>query len=352
MKLISLSVLLAVSCAAHAAPLMQLIDGAISGGGGKGVVCRAADKSITSVQLLDLWEGQELYNESPVAVTGNLANDVDALLVSLANSYPYMGTCQTKTGSYKGADCVLATLRTTAQTFFGSNANILRLRGVTLTLTDDSYELARPADCNIEQIVNFQPTGRILVNQDLVDKMDAINQTALIAHESLYSFLRDYAGESTSIRTRRAIGYVASGASFVPDQPPTIASSAECTSEEIPSFQNSLRFYSTTINGNPSFGVYPDRLYGSPLMGLGTWHTEFSFDGGFQKYDQTILAGTCTGDGTLEVGVSLEGAGPVESDRKMKLTWKCTNGSVSVFMQGGQIMSDDATFIPLKCTYY
>ncbi|RYZ79308.1 MAG: hypothetical protein EOP04_28010, partial [Proteobacteria bacterium] len=40
----------------------EAMTGAISGGGGKGVVCRNADGAITSARTLDLYEGEVLYN--------------------------------------------------------------------------------------------------------------------------------------------------------------------------------------------------------------------------------------------------------------------------------------------------
>ncbi len=64
------------------------------------------------------------------------------------------------------------------------NNNVKWLRGVDLSLTDDSYELAKPDKCEIEQVINYQTSGRVFINQDLFEKMSLENQTALVLHES------------------------------------------------------------------------------------------------------------------------------------------------------------------------
>ena len=96
--------------------------------------------------------------------------------------------------------------------FFTENsANIKRLRGVRLHLTEDAFEVAEPDNCPIEQIVNYQDVNlsyKILINMDLYDKMDNTNKAALILHESFYRLLREDSHEKNSIRTRRAIGLI------------------------------------------------------------------------------------------------------------------------------------------------
>ncbi len=67
----------------------RAVDGAVSGGGGKGVVCRNANGSLRSVDLLDLWEGRLLYKETPVQQDGALETDVGIALDRMALSFPF-----------------------------------------------------------------------------------------------------------------------------------------------------------------------------------------------------------------------------------------------------------------------
>lgn len=203
--------------------------GTVAGGGGKGVVCRNPDGSIRSAELLDLWEARELHQLEIQPVQGNLAKEVYRLADSMGPSLfsddidIYMTSegknSKPETVKYSGPAAISQLIKLSANPFLNPNAtSVRRLHGVDLTLTDDSKEAIMPRECAIEQIVHyvdyFKAHGSILINQDIVDRLDLTNQVALILHEALYKRLRDYWGEENSLRVRRTIGLAMSGHKF------------------------------------------------------------------------------------------------------------------------------------------
>ena len=94
--------------------------------------------------------------------------------------------------NYSGKEAVFQVLSRNAASFLrpAQNSPIKFLRSVTLTPTLDSYEVALPSDCGLEQIVRYEDTsywnGSVLINADLFDRLDTLNQAALISHEALY----------------------------------------------------------------------------------------------------------------------------------------------------------------------
>ncbi|MGZ3723121.1 MAG: hypothetical protein ACXVA9_09335 [Bdellovibrionales bacterium] len=332
----------------------EKIYGAISGGGGKGVVCRSNGypSIIMSARLLDLWEGQVLYDEQPLPVSGQLKADVEGILARLKNTYEFNGEggVNNDPNTYKDQEYIFAYLREQAALFYGSNPAVLHLHGVTLALTDDSYEVARPADCEVEQIVNFQPSGRILINQDIFESMGPLDQAALIAHEALYSLLRNFAGETNSIRVRRSIGLAVSGFNFPlvpkPNQPQTVY----CNSKNPRTKDFSIELYRIPT-GDPNmdaFGIYPYIFDGSKIMGVYSWNYRFDIDKQSGFVDE-LLTGKCTGDGSASLGTRFKSY--VEFDRDLNIVFQCENNVLSVFIKNSQIGVSSDELVPLKCTY-
>ena len=323
------------------------IFGAISGGGGKGVVCRDDLGSIQSVELLDLWEARTLFGQVLVPSTGSLQGDVDRAVAGLKFSYYFNGSGGfDEHGPFQGQEYVEAYLRLEASHFLQPYADLLRLRGIILTLTDDSYELAKPANCAIEQLVNYLPTGRILLNQDLFDKMDMTSQAALITHEAYYAFLREMAGESTSIRARRAVGYVFGGEIFslfpgVPRPGVAWCAPADGSTGTFMSIDQ-IQF----PNNKPGFGVTFQRMEGSQLVGYTSPQFEWKGDGYWSPMAD-ILSGKCTN--AFEASFGLGFLGPVEYDRDIKLTWDCRGRKQKVFLTSVLPGQSGAKTIELKC---
>src|SRR6185312_5744202 len=111
-------------------------------------------------------------------------------------------------------------------------------------------------------------------------------QAALIAHEALYSVLRELANETSSIRTRRAVGSVFAGFSFRVSSPNLPKSFLRCENVEA---HDSLELFLSPGDGAQSrLHVYPRSLDGSPLLG-----TQAVFALGDPTYE-FVASGRCT----------------------------------------------------------
>ncbi|MGZ3723120.1 MAG: hypothetical protein ACXVA9_09330, partial [Bdellovibrionales bacterium] len=311
---------------------------------------------ITSVQLLDLWEAEALYGEHPQASTGILQADVDIMLRRLQYSYfeEMEGAVENGGPIFKGQGYLLAYIRMRAKEFLLPNAKVLRLRGVNLTLTDDSYELAKPRDCEIEQIVNFQATGRILIDQDLFDKMDMINQAALITHEAYYSYLRFAGGDTNSVRTRRATGYVISGGVFsLPPSPVINKQAIWCyTDNNDIEHRDTISIYrmDSTAPSNEKLGISPLRVYGTRLVGQS--HLEFSVTSEkSEHFVEEVLTGKCKGNG-FATGFGMQFSGPVEFDHAMNIYWTCRNGNIQTYVDVEVLGIKIENYVPLTCAFH
>jgi len=196
------------------------------GGGGKGVVCRDEATGRTTVELLDLWEARKIHQLELLPAKGTVKEMLYSALRALSHSVHnddaiidvYEGA--TKTHAYRGADAVFFSLLQNAGQFLlpdsgPRNVVIRRMRDVRLADSNDALEIATPRNCKIEQLVLYRDystaKGEIVIDQDLFDLLSPQGQAALLAHEGLYKFLRDSAGETNSLRVRRTIGLAFSG---------------------------------------------------------------------------------------------------------------------------------------------
>jgi hypothetical protein len=205
--------------------LAQAALGPGSSGGGKGVVCRDQSRNVLTVETLDLWEAREIYGLRPELNSGSLRKTVLTALENLSHSVRADEIVATWPDGRKekGAPVLFGDLQNHAYPFFKkaddpSNVQIRWLKNVNLAPTNDAYESATPTNCAIEQIVAFGDTGimtgKMLINEDLWDRMDETNQAALIVHEAYYKLLRSYYAELSSLRVRRAVGLAFSGHAF------------------------------------------------------------------------------------------------------------------------------------------
>jgi hypothetical protein len=323
------------------------IQGAVDGGGGKVVVCKNVSGAIASVQLLDLWEAKTLYDLPSQTLGSTLRESVDQAVLALKNSYPLKVSMGRGNGKEcTNQDCVAMILNETADLFFGEHKKMKRLRGVELTKTDDSYELAKPDECEIQQAVNYRPDGTILVDQDLFEKMSLIDQTALIAHEAYYSFLREgRAPETNSIRTRRAIGYIMSGQIFNLPLVPAFTESLLCHADGIPYAPTNIFLYRDFTNENGKFlSVFIDAINGSRLIGEKQPLMSFSFG---EDSERDLFSGICSKEGMVSM-IRFSGGGHVEFDHKIQLEWICKDQKVSVYLTETK-PGDSAKTSELRC---
>lgn len=196
---------------------LPVLAGNGSTGGGMGVVCKNADGSIKSVELLDLWEARVIYNRPAIISSASVADQMEEQLQNFKNSVYAAEMCAGHgVCDMQGPEAFYLMLKSQTDDFLNLDlARIHRVRGATLKKTDDAYEVVTPSNCEIAQLIRFKDTpygGDVLINQDLVDHMDNTNEAALYLHEALYVYLRG--GDKSSLRVRRAIGLSFSGHEF------------------------------------------------------------------------------------------------------------------------------------------
>jgi hypothetical protein len=170
--------------------------GAISGGGGKAVVCRDSNGAIKSATTLDLYEGKILYSlylpesDDPVDVQVK-----KALTVIPTNSDP----------SWGGGMIPINYERKFVEDYTVSVRQNMHISyGTVLQPIDDANVVAIPRGCQAEQLANYFNDHNILINGDIWDKLSATAKASLILHEAVYANERSL-GATTSLRSRHIV---------------------------------------------------------------------------------------------------------------------------------------------------
>jgi hypothetical protein len=153
--------------------------GAISGGGGKAVVCRDSNQKIISAETLDLYEGRVLYNLNIPSSPLPMWQLVDRALQVVDDRMIYSYTYNVRDGM---------------QIVHGSD----------LQPIDDDAAVAAPHNCRLEQVANYFTDTKILINGDIWDQMSPTSQAALILHEAVYKVDR-MVGAKNSFRSRHVV---------------------------------------------------------------------------------------------------------------------------------------------------
>jgi hypothetical protein len=205
--------------------------GAASSGGGKAVVCRDAGKKITSVELLDLFEGRVTYGLSIFAPGPTVE---------------------------KSLQVVQNKLQLTFENFisFDSGRNLIskavrdfRLLppGVGLKPVNDADEVVLPnsKDCTLEQLAFYQDNQILLVDQEIWSAMDVVNQAALFVHEAVYRLERSMAGATNSRHARKIVAHLFSDFAFMPVMQGVPRNAKECytTIDGQTDKERAFRFY-------------------------------------------------------------------------------------------------------------
>lgn len=319
-------------------------------GGGMGVVCKDKQGTITSVELLDLWEARVIFGRRIVSSNDTPEIQIDRALDQLQYAVYKSEVLFDPFSSEQvtGAAGIRKILKGNVDRFLSPNSlQIRRLHGARLNKTNDSYEIVRPKECKIEQLVRYIDTNRggfVMIDQDLVDKMDSTNIAALYLHEVFYAHLRPY--EGSSIRARRTIGYIFAGNQFLDFDKLLPTDYISCVDD--PSFADySLNKVLIFLTSDPKHGTVANlqllRLNGLETIGYennwvhwdaqslskvlyedksvisasGTMGTETGFD---YIYTYTILFSSV--DGKIEVYLQLSQA-PDQSQSQKLINLKC-----------------------------
>lgn len=212
-----LSLLSTVALAANPRNVRYLLpQGGVSDGGGSAVVCRAADGSVQSAELLDLFEGR-IINGHSIGV--DRARPYMEIAREVAVKIDKGGVGRDLTGVSRITDSSGAT--TTRMSLWGGDisldsmkwgleaaAKMVRMlpEGVALKPVSDYTSPIVPKNCAVEQLALFQDApNRLLIVIDIWNKLDDLNKAALMIHETLYRNLRFSDKEADSNRTRLTV---------------------------------------------------------------------------------------------------------------------------------------------------
>ena len=167
------------------------LAGGMEGGGGKGVVCRDNAGNIQTVELLDLWEAENIHHDHIMPSLGSASADLTSAIGRAKNIFSEEDIIRPD-GTILKADAEAIDQLTFVA--FGvidpsrNFENVERVRGINLPISNDSYEgaLNLNSNCRIEQIATFSHgwghDSHWVVNSDLTDKMNSINLAAFGLH--------------------------------------------------------------------------------------------------------------------------------------------------------------------------
>ncbi len=221
---------LGLTCWLASAISQASLRGGVSDGGGSAVVCRDQNQNIKSAELLDLWEARVLLGRKVVVPTDPSLNEFQiAAMIAKNIDLGGAGVELTALGGlvqlpHRGGRWENYTkfLEQTVPSNFVSKGvqtfpSIVRYLpgGTVLKPVQDYKSPVLPKDCQIEQLAVFQDQyNRLLVMEEIWQKLDRENRAALIVHESLYESLRTNRREQTSDLTRLTVGLAFTGLAF------------------------------------------------------------------------------------------------------------------------------------------
>lgn len=161
----------------------------VDGGGGKSVVCRDDSGQIVSAEVLDIYEGRVQYGLSLPATNDTIKVQMEDAINNIASGRSQM---------FKESVLQMAN-------FVNLRKRILP-NGTALQDINDSHHVVVPKDCKVEQLANFTKQNQILIDGEIWNKLNNTNKAALIVHEALYKWFRNY-GATDSIRARKFVAY-------------------------------------------------------------------------------------------------------------------------------------------------
>ncbi len=172
-------------------------DGAVSGGGGRSVVCRDG-KKILSAQLLDLFEAEQIFGLQFEPEKKSYEEEVDWIINKIK-----LGRHQIQITQFD-----IHTKFTSKIHFVGD--------GLELTPIEDSFEPLVPTNCKVEQVANYHQSGLILIKEEIWNAFSTMNKAALLIHELAYLEARTRGPLESSYYVRRFVGFMFSTSQLRP----------------------------------------------------------------------------------------------------------------------------------------
>lgn len=160
--------------------------GAISGGGGTGVVCRDGADKIVSAELLDLYEGSVMSGGEVQRSAAPMELQIKAAVEKIPERSRFLIQVY--------VDKVLKSFRLTP-----SGAKLMPIK--------DSFEVVLPRGCAAEQLANYYNDNLVLVSRDLWSALSETDRAALILHEAVYAVNRTV-GAVDSRQSRNVVSHL------------------------------------------------------------------------------------------------------------------------------------------------
>lgn len=182
--------------------LMQILLSSLSfagirkvGNGGNSIICRDPHETnkITSAQLLDFYEGATLHAWHPTYTGNTLENILQEALSRLQRVSPRFANRLSIRLSH-------------------FNEEALFLDNVILTPTNDSFHVAIPKGCSVEQTIIQKDQllpgeKKYTISRDIWDRLPLIDQAGLMLHEVIYTEAIESA-HTDSVATRYLNSYL------------------------------------------------------------------------------------------------------------------------------------------------
>lgn len=158
------------------------------GNGGVSVVCRDSLGEITSAELLDIFEGREIYGRKYINENIGVDTKLEISQLKLSRHPTYLTKFQDELAKVQ--------------------ANLIFIReGIELNPTNDALPTISKNGCNYEQVANYTDEGEVLVSREIYNAFDVNNKAALFIHEAVYA-LRRKVGDKTSQKSRRLTAHL------------------------------------------------------------------------------------------------------------------------------------------------
>lgn len=182
------------------------IEGTVNGGGGKGVLCKKNGQE--TLEILDLYEGRTLYGLD----YSKKFNSLEEALQGLRGDYLqyFSEPLDIKMADIPDRDVTSQELiREKLDKEVSQTRNKIKFieGSKNLKSTDDANEAVVEDDCESKQVALYYDENILLVDKKLWDKLDYLNQAALIYHEVIYKKARK-AGEKDSVQSRRIVSHL------------------------------------------------------------------------------------------------------------------------------------------------
>lgn len=162
-----------------------------SGGGGNAVVCYKG-KEIKSAELLDVFEGSNVFGDSHLE-NESYKKTLDVALKRLDKTAFAMKPGYT---NYRSVRDLVKHVEGKKR-FISKTAQLKPI--------NDSFEVFLPSDCKIKQAAAFLNEDTILFDQNIWEKLSERDRAGLMLHEAIYWFNRATSSRYDSRRTRRVV---------------------------------------------------------------------------------------------------------------------------------------------------